>query len=131
MKRLLQIFGLLDIITLVRSYKHIIPRTIDWTYFPLLTTASVLLYISLFFSAYFLLSQRKAGLWLTYGQIPLRFSFVVFSFGFLFTINRLFDNHSESYRIIFWILVVLEILRLVCTIKIHRKYFSPSRAAVI
>ena len=85
----------------------------------------------IFFSAYFLLTQRKAGLWLTYGQFPLRFSFVVFSFGFLFTLNSLFDNHSESYRIMFWILVVMEILRLVCTIQIHRKYFSSSKAAAI
>ena len=131
MKRLLQIFGLLDIITLVRSYKHIIPRTLDWSYFPLITIGSVLLYSSLLFSAYFLLTQRKAGLWLTYGQFPLRFAFVVFSFGFLFTLNRLFDNQSESHRIIFWILVVMEILRLVCTIQIHRKYFSSSKAAVI
>ena len=131
MKRLLQIFGLLDIITLVKSYKHIIPRTTDWSEFPLITIGSVLLYTSLLFSAYFLLTQRKAGLWLTYGQFPLRFAFVVFSLGFLFTMNRLFDNHSESYRIIFWILVVLEILRLLCTIQIHRKYFSSSEAAAI
>ena len=131
MKRLLQIFGLLDIITLVRSYKHIIPRTIDWSDFSFITTGNILLYTSLFLSAYFLLVKKKAGLWLTYGQFPLRLALVVFSFGFLFTLNRLFDNHSESYRIIFWSLLGLEILRLIYTIRIHRKYFSFSKVSVI
>ena len=128
MKRPLQLFGLLDIITLVRSYKHIIPRTMEWSNFPLITTGRLLLYTSLISSAYFLLSQKKAGLWLTYGQFPLRLAFVVFSFGFLFTMSRFFENYSETYRIIFWVLVGLEILRLACTIHIHRKYFSLTKA---
>ena len=131
MKRLLLIFGLLDIITLVRSYKHIIPRTIDWSDFPLITTGSVLLYTSLLFSAYFLLSQKKAGLWITYGQFLFRLAFVVFSFGFLFTLSNFFDDYSESYGIIFWVLVGLEILRLVFTIVIHRNYFSSSKTVPI
>ena len=130
MKRLLQIFGLLDIITLVRSYKHIIPQSTDWNEFPLTTIGNLLLYSSLVFSAYFLLTQKKAGLWVTYGQFPLRFAFVVFSFGFLFTMNRFFDNQSESYRIIFWVLAGLEILRLICTIHIHRKYSSPTKVTI-
>jgi hypothetical protein len=131
MKKLLRLFGLLDIITLVRSYKHIIPRTMAWTNFPLITTAEFLLYASLIFSAYFLLRQNKVGLWLTYGQFPLRLTFVVLSFGFLFTINRLFDNHVGSYRIIFWVLVGFEILRLIFTIQIHKKYFLNTKTIMI
>jgi hypothetical protein len=119
MKKLLPVFGLLDIITLIRSYKHIIPTTMDWTYFPLMAVGSTLLYIALFFSAYFLITQKKAGLWLTYAQFPLRLAFGILSFGFLFSANHLFNNPA----FLFWILVGLEALRLIFTIAIHKKYF--------
>ncbi len=134
MKKVLQIFGLFDVLTLIRSYKHIIPRSFEWSYFPLITTANFFLYILLIFSAYFLLKQKKLGLWLTYIQFPLRLAFVTLSFGFLFTLSRLFETHSNfnngSYRIIFWILILLEILRLIFTIFIHKKYFrkQPRRS---
>ena len=130
MKKLLKIFGLLDIFTLIRSYKHIIPNSFQWTNFPLITTANFLLYVLLIFSAYFLLRYRKIGLWLTYIEFPLRIAFVTLSFGFLFIITRFFKQHStvnnEPYRIIFWVLIVLEIIRLIFTIQIHRKYFRES-----
>ncbi len=124
MKIFLQLFGMLDIVTLVRSYQYIIPPTTAWSVFPVLTLSKTLLYTSLIFSAYFLLKQSKPGFWLTYGQFPLRLAFVILSFGFLFTVNRLFSSNAYSYIILFWILIVLEISRLILTMLIHRKYLS-------
>ncbi len=121
MKRTLQLFGFLDIITLLRSYKYLIPPTLTWRYFPLVAIGNIVIYASVFLSAFFLLRKNKLGLWLTYLQFPLRLAFVVLSFGFLLELSRLVSN---SYMIIFWILIGLEILRLIFTIQIHRKYFS-------
>ena len=123
MKRLLTLFGLLDIVTIIRSNRHIIHPTSSWTLFPLISACICVTFISLVFSAYFLIRQKKAGLWITYGQFPLLISFVVLSFGFLFEVNRLLGEGSQTYLIIFWVLVGLEVLRLIFTIVIHRRYF--------
>ena len=131
MKRLLILFGVLDIITLIRSYKHIILSTFTSTYFPLITVGHILIYASLVLSALFLLKQNKLGLWLTYGQFPLRIAFAILSFGFLLELNQLFDKRSKAYLIIFWILIGLEVLRLIFTILIHRKYFSKMKNKLI
>ena len=130
MKRLLQLFGLLDIITLIRSYHLIIPRTSTLTDFPVIAITNTLLYVLLILSSYFLLRQNKIGLWLTYIEFPLRLAYLVLSFGFLLMLSRLFHNKTGSYRIILWILVAFEILRLIFTIQIHRKYFTTSKAVL-
>jgi hypothetical protein len=96
MKRVLTLFGLLDIVTLIRSYRYIIPPTLTWTYYPLLAVGNIAMYVSLVFSAFFLIRQKKAGLWVTYGQFPFRLAFVILSFGFLFDLNRLFDKRNET-----------------------------------
>ncbi len=131
MKRLLSLFGLLDIVTLIRSYRFIIPPTLTWKYYPLLAVGNITMYVSLVFSALFLIRQKKIGLLITYGQFPLRLAYVILSFGFLFEINRLFDKRIESYMIIFWVLIGLEVLRLTYTIIIHRKYFSNLKSKVV
>jgi hypothetical protein len=124
MKKLLQLFGLLDIITLVRNYKHIVPSSIAWTDFPLITIGSTFLYALLVLSAFFLIRKQKTGLWLTYIQFPFRMMFLILSFGFLLMINNLFNNQPETYGIMIWILIGIEIVRLIFTILIHKKYFT-------
>lgn len=126
MKKLLPLFGILDIITLIRSYKHLIPASSAWSDYPMTTIASIL-YASLLFSAYFLIRQQKLGIWLAYIQFPLRMAFLVLSFGFLLSTSSLFNNQSEAYRIMIWALIGLEIIRLVCTIFIHKRYFSVQK----
>jgi hypothetical protein len=129
MKNSLQIFGLLDIITLIRNYMQITPHTTAWSNFSIITLFSVLLYISLFFSACFLLTNRKFGIWLTYTQFPLRIVFAVFSFGFLFSLNHFFGNAQQAYKIIFCILIVLEILRLIITVAAANALKAKGRPA--
>lgn len=124
MKKLLLLFGLLDIVTLVRSYQHIIPQASSWTDYPLMTIASSVLYASLVLSAYFLIMQNKLGLWITYIQFPLRMFFLVLSFGFLLITARLFNDRSIIYSTMMWFVIGLEIVRLIITIVIHKKYFN-------
>ena len=131
MKKLLILFGLLDILTLIRSYRHIIPREAYWTEFPLITISSSLLYILLVFSAYFLIRQQKAGLWITYLQFPLRIAFLVLSFGFLTMASRLFyNNYSNAYNFLLWLAIGLEIARVIISMVIHRKSFLTDKTSL-
>ena len=131
MKKFLILFGLLDILTLIRSYRHIIPHEGSWTEYPLMTISSSLLYISLIFSAYFLIRQQKIGLWITYLQFPFRMAFLVLSFGFLTMASRLFNNnYSFAYNFLLWLVIGLEIARVIISIVIHRKLFLPHEASI-
>ena len=123
MKRLLILFGVLDIITLIRMYRQVLNLFTHIHNFSWFTIPNILMYISLFFSAYFLLKQNKVGCWLTYVQLPLRLFFYIPSFGFLITLNK---NILEDPYYIIWIIIGLEILRLVFTILIHRKLRTTS-----
>ena len=124
MKKLLILFGILDIVTLVRSYGHVRNLWGEWNVVPWIVAGNLLTYALLIFSAYFLIKQRKPGLWLTYAQFPLRLSFMVLSFAFLMTIAGLFESNQVIYRIFLWGIWGLEILRLIVTIQIHRMYFG-------
>ena len=124
MKKLLILFGILDIVTLVRSCGHVRNLWGEWNVVPWIVAGNLLTYALLIFSAYFLIKQRKPGLWLTYVQFPLRLSFMVLSFAFLMTIAELFESNQVIYRIFLWGIWGLEILRLIVTIQIHRKYFG-------
>jgi len=130
MKKLLILFGLLDIVTLIRSYKQIVPYEASWTEFPLITISSSLLYISLVFSAYFLIRQQKFGLWITYFQFPLRMAFLVLSFGFFTMASRLFNNYSYAYNFLLWLIIGLEIVKVIILIIIHRKFFVTHKASL-
>ena len=124
MKKLLILFGILDIVTLVRSFGHVRNLWGEWNVVPWIVAGNLLTYTLLIFSAYFLIKLRKPGLWLTYVQFPLRLSFMVLSFAFLMTIAELFESNQVIYRIFLWGIWGLEILRLIVTIQIHRKYFG-------
>ena len=124
MKKLLIVFGILDIVTLVMDFKNPIDTgfTSASPYFLAIAIGTILGYASLIFSAYFLIKQRKVGLWLTYGQFPLRLLFVILSFSFLLTLNP-FKLEDLSYKSFIVALMGLELGRLIVTIQIHRTYF--------
>ena len=121
MKRTLIIFGVFDFISLLRNYQHIIDLIVGtWTNFDWIAVCNILLYPILFVSGYFLIKQRKMGVWLTYAQFPLRVLFQTLSFGFLWMVIP----ESAEVEILFsMILVFLEIMRLTFTIYIHRTRF--------
>ena len=119
MKKLLILFGVFDIITLARNYKQLIPSPSAWTDFPLIGLSNSFLYLSLIFSAYFLIRQSKIGLWLTYLQFPFRMAFLVLSLGFLLLTTKFLNNPATPYRIMLWVLIGVEFLRLILTIIIQ------------
>jgi hypothetical protein len=124
MKRLLILFGVLDIITLIRLGEHAFNTLNNLSKFSWVAMLSILIYVSLIFSAYFLIRQSKIGCWLTYAQLPLRAAFFIPSFGFLITYNRAFFSAPDN---IVWLMIALEILRLFFTILIHRKLVLSSK----
>jgi hypothetical protein len=125
MKKLLILFGILDIVTLILKYQIIPGLASDWTYFPIIVIGNILVCLLLIFSAYFLIRQHKIGLWLTYIQFPLRLLFVTLSFNFLFVMNS-FQQGELGFKIFVVTVMGLEIVRLIITIVIHRKYFRQT-----
>jgi hypothetical protein len=124
MKKKLIFFGALDILVIVFFYQHIISLFTNWTTYYIWTRLEqILIYLSFSISGYFLLRQSKVGLWLTYGQFPLKLISHVYSFSFLQAI--IVNYASENYLI--WVMTILEIIRLAMTIQIHRKHFSEVR----
>ena len=130
MKKLLILFGIFDIITLVRNYKQIIPSQSILTDSPLIGLSNSFLYLSLIFSAFFLIRQSKIGLWLTYLQFTFRIAFLVLSLGFLLLTTKFLNNPETPYRIMLWVLIGVEFLRLILTIIIHKRYFSRPKVAI-
>jgi len=118
MKRLLILFGVLDISTLIRLKDHALGSLNNLSEFSWGAIFEMLIYVSLVFSAYFLIRQSKIGCWLTYAQLPLRVAFYIPSFGFLIVFNKTLFNSPDN---IVWLIIALEILRLFFTILIHRK----------
>jgi len=129
MKKMLILFGTLDLATLGVSHQHAI-----WIASQLnqptsalvgvVNAANLLLYLSLLASAYFLIAQNRIGLWLTYVQFPGRLLFLVLSLGFILKVaSPMFNLGLASYEIFLWALVGLEFVRLGLTVMIHRKHF--------
>lgn len=120
MKRILIFFGALDILILVLSYQQVVSLFTNWTTsYIWMRLEYILIYISLAVSGYFLLKQSKVGLWLTYGQFPLKLISHVYSFSFLQMV--IINYRNDKYFI--WGLTILEIIRLAITIQIHKKHF--------
>lgn len=107
-------------LVVVLAYRQIISLLTNWTTSYIWTRLEyILIYLSLAVSGYFLLRQSKVGLWLTYGQFPLKLISHVYSFSFLQAI--IINYRNENYLI--WGMTILEIIRLAITIQIHKKHF--------
>ena len=120
MKRILIFFGALDILIVVLSYRQVVSLLTNWTTSYIWTRLEyILVYTSFAVSGYFLLRQSKVGLWLTYGQFPLKLISHVYSFSFLLMV--IINYRNEKYLI--WGMTILEIIRLAITIYIHKKHF--------
>ena len=132
MKSFLVLFGILDIVTLLTQYYKIHSGlTSASPYFGTVIFGSLPLYLSLILSAYFLIRQRKNGIWISYGQFPLRLLLIVLSFS-LFEYNKSLLSASESgYKIFLSIILMLEVVRLMTTIGIHRKHFGQTPISVL
>ena len=121
-KKILIVFGTLDIITVISNFSYA-TNYFERLGFDLLIIGFLTLYLSLPISGLLLIKQKKAGIWINYIQIPLRFLFMTLSFGFILKMTKLFDNWVGMYDAFMWVIIALEVLRLIITIQIHRKYY--------
>jgi hypothetical protein len=121
MKKLLILFGVLDILTLIRWFalKTIFVAMASSFGMLLLKAATYLLLASLLFSAYFLIRGSRIGLLITYWQFPFRILLSVYSFSILISIMDLLYL-GQIYVPLMWVILCLEVLRLVITIRVHR-----------
>ena len=120
MKKILIIFGILDLISLIKSYRFWIDFNINFepAWIKILITV---FYISLLISAILLLKFNTKGLIINYIQFPIRISIFVMSFGFLVPLSRLFENYEIGIYVLSIICIILEITRLIISIYIHGK----------
>ena len=122
MKKLLVVFGILDIISIFTNIKLITFLISNFAAINWLQGLNLGLFIVLGFSAYFLMRQAKVGLWLTWLQFTLRLVFIVPSLGFLFELNKVFGVQDESFKILTLMLLGFEFIRLFLTSLIHKKF---------
>lgn len=122
MNVLLVIFAMLDFLLFVRFSNDIyFPK---WSLFlegfNCLQVLSSLFLISLLFSVYGIFLKCRWWFILTYIQFPFRLAFLYLSFGFL-TYIVMFINNPSFYKPMLYFAVVLEFIRIIVTILIHRK----------
>ncbi len=122
MKRALTLFGVLDIITLIRSTRQISEMYNGLTGpFWSVALGNLVMYSSLLVSGFLLIRQKQIGIWITYGQFPLRITYQIMSFGFLWGLLGYFSNADTASYYFSMTLLILEVIRLLTTIVIHKK----------
>ena len=122
-KRILILFGVLDLISVAESIPEIIRLLVDVTDLHWLRLLNLIIYASLLASGYYLIRMNKIGIIISYIQFPLRLLVSFFSLGFLMMLSSLFENQTLAIWILSAILVLAEIARLVLTIQIHRNHY--------
>jgi len=124
MKKLLILFGILDLIAFIKSFQLIssLIETGKITYWTNIVLA--ILFLSLILSGTFQILSKKTGLWIYYCQFPFRLFYSAgFSFGFILLSIDLFSDFKQIFLILSILCMTLECLRLTLTIMIHRKYY--------
>lgn len=130
MRKLLQFFGVLDLIAFVGILSDVYFNMSDSPFY-WLTIAIVILGLSLIVSGYFLIKTKLWGVYLNYLQfIPRLTVYTGMSFGFVYLLSRLFNLHLTLNNSIFIALVVIEVIRLGITIFIHFRYLGNNKASL-
>lgn len=125
---ILVLFAMLDVFVVGRFVNNIrVPELAGQApvWFSALIILRPVLLLSLIASAFGLATQRKWGFVVSYVQFPLRFVCVWLSFGFLTLIPGLFIS-GHKYQPVILAAMVLECVRLVWTILIHRRISRAS-----
>ena len=125
MKKILFLFGILDLISVINSFK-LITTFIEkgaHLYWPNLLV--IPLYGSLIVSGILLIKANRTGIWIYYAQFPFRLMFYAgLSLGFLYPICSLFIDLKSINTLLVTICSIFEILRLMVTIFIHKKIYG-------
>jgi len=125
-KNVLILFGLLDLFSFTQLYKVGLSLFENMELLPVLSILQIILIVSLVVSGILLILKKRSGLITYYFQIPLRIAFMILSFGFLL---KIFDFPYESimFKIMPGLTFLLEIGRLILSIKIHKKYYVKNK----
>ena len=121
-KKILISFGILDLLSFVLTYKFGIKMIENIELSPLMYLPEILLIVSLIASGIFSILKKKVSLFIYYFQFPLKVTFMILTFGFLFKLLGL-QHDSVGYKILIPTTFLLEVTRLVITIMIHKKEF--------
>jgi hypothetical protein len=125
MKKLVLLFGLLDLIALIKSFEQMLAIVKSEYWSTWMNIGWLMIYFSLIVSAYFLLKSSKTGLWVYYIQFPFRVIWTSgLSFGFILLIGRFFPDNRIAKTELMILCTALEIVRLILTIIIHKRHFS-------
>lgn len=121
MSRVLVVFGLLDIGVVVLAYRQVLSLLTTFSSgYPWTWISYTTLYLTLVASGLLLIRRRELGLWMTYGQLPLKLLTHIFSFSFLYLIVDDYQSEKE----LSWVMVTLEFARVGLTIWIHKTHFQ-------
>lgn len=129
-KNILIAFGLLDLYSLIRTYKLGIKLLDNFEHVPILNSLEILLIVSLLVSGVLSIMRKKSALVIYYFQIPLRIIFMILTFGFLIKLFG-FQYDSVGYKIMVIIASLLELVRLTYSIMIHKKEFKTKKCLPI
>lgn len=86
---------------------------------------SVIMVLSLIASGVFLILGRKTGIVISYFQFPLRLMFLTLTFGFVLGFPGLRID-TLTYKTLLAFIAGLELIRLIFSIWVHRKYLRAS-----
>lgn len=119
-KRWIVFFGILDILKIQVLISYSIGLLKNEVKLNYLNVSVLALMIYLIINGYFLIRQRKVGYVLSYIAFPARFLFWT---GLSFSFLRWINQNNEPKILIIWTVVLglLELGRLLITIKIHRQ----------
>ena len=122
MKKILVLFGILDLVAVVNSFQTMSSIIEKGTQFYWLHLVLIVLYGSMIASGILLIRSNKAGTWIYYVQFPFRLIFYAgLSLGFLYPICNLFCDVKTINILLVSICSVFEVVRLVVNILIHIK----------
>ncbi|MBB6502227.1 hypothetical protein [Pedobacter cryoconitis] len=132
MRLLFKLFALLDLISIVSMSPQIWSVLSKYQEIPheafsvARVVFTLLIYISLFISAYGLFRFRKYGIITNYIQFPFRLVLWVFSVGFITFLPELFHQGDKWFGILFRVCIIAEFFRGYYVLQAHRKYFRQA-----
>ena len=130
LKNFLILFGILDLISLLRTYKNglkligIILNPETLSFYRIIDIFEVILIASLLITGILSILKRKSSLVGFYIQFPFKLAFMILSFGFLLKVFGI-PYDSIIYKFLVFIVITLEIARLIITITINRRNYKP------
>jgi hypothetical protein len=124
-KKWIIFFGILDLIKIEKVITLIVKLIKGEIVLHFLNVFGIIFCGLVFTTGLLLIFNKRIGYILSYIEFPFRLLFAYFSFSFLLWINKI--TESENILIFTILLALMEIGRLLITIKIHRQEIKNAR----